>query len=409
MGLTETGYIIRTPQEIQDILVASLKKEVPEFQLQPADIQSNLLNTSICGLMEHENIMAEFFNSLSASGKNISLFKQFAESIGLRQLKEYKSQVVLEFSGPYGAFIPKGTKAKNENGDIFTTQENAVIPTTQKAQVLALGDSENVSVENEINILVSQLTDGISVTNPAPSLAFIPKETDDELIRRVQSRLRSARKGGVDYALSMLKSLQGVDRRLIKFRNLDIETPIESTEPNTSIVRISSGIEAIIGGGDNEKIALLLYLSFLETQKLISKPSGNDDGRTVSLDLIVNNNIIPIKFTRPKLLKMKLTFKPSFSGIITTPTSLEGLLSKKITIYINSLEVGTPLNLISLNNLIVPLLIESGINDYNIKMLSYEIELNDVKVNFDEQTGYLKEIEHDCYLQLVEFGVNIVA
>ena len=173
-------------------------------------------------------------------------------------------------------------------------------------------------------------------------------------------------------------------------------------------MRYSRGIETIVGGGENDKIALALFLSFLETQKLISNPSNKESERTVQLDLDMYNSIIPIKFTRPKMLEIKITFQPSFSGIITTPTALEGVLAKNITTYINSMQVGTPLNAVSLNYLVMPLLLSSGIKDYNVKSLGWKIEINNVKTDFDQQTGYLKEIAHDCYLVLKEFAVSIV-
>lgn len=398
MGLSDIGYTIRTPEEMQAAVVNRIKQNVPSFILQPADIQSNFINTTIAGLLEYENIMAELFNSFSGNTNNITLFRQLAESLGLRQLKDFKAQVTLEFSGAYGVFIPKGTKAGNEAGDIFETQEDAVIPTTGKIQLYALSDTENVSNAGEITTLISQLSDGVTVTNPSASFAYIPQETDEELKMRVQARLRSPRKGGVDYAQSILRSLEGVDRRLIKFRSLEVETDM----------RYSRGIEAIIGGGENDQIALALFLSFLETQKLISNPSNNETERTVQLDLDVYNSVIPIKFTRPKMLELKITFQPSFSGILTTPTALEGLLASKITEHINSMQVGTPLNSVSLNYLVMPLLISSGIKDYNVKSLGWKIEINNVKTDFDPQTGYLKEIAHDCYLVLKEFGVSII-
>lgn len=397
MALTNNGYTIRQPQEIRDALVARITNTIPDFLLQPADVQSNIINTGIAGLLEYENLMAEVFNSFSASGKNMFLFRQLAESLGMQQRDEYKAQVMLEFSGKYGDFIPSQTKVESENGDIFITQENIIIPSTKTAQVLALGDTENISQANTITKIVSQLSDGISVTNPSASLAYIPSETDDEFVSRIQARLRSPRKGGIDYATSILQSVEGVDNRLIKFKIVNIITSEVSTR----------AVEAIIGGGSNENVGLALFLSFLETQKLLSNPSDSDESRTISIDVNVNNNIIPIKWTRPKLLQIELLLKITFQGKLVTPKELEGLLSKEVINYVNTLRVGTPLNKNSINLIILQILAKNNLEPYNIKNLDYEVKINNENTTFSEDTGFLQEVKDDCYLELVAFNVTI--
>lgn len=404
MALTQEGYIKRTAAEIKADLINSLQQTIPEFTQQNADLQSDLIDTSIEALLQYEDMMNTLFNAYAPDYANADLFKKFAESIGLRQREAFQAQVTLTFSGKFGDFIPKGTIVTDVNGVVeFKTQDNIVLDTTGTGSVIALSDTEETWEASTIGTLKTIVGTGISVTNKVASLKYIAQETEAELKARAQAKFRSVRQGGKLYATSLLQGLEGVDRRLVAFYD---KTITQEWEGNNYFIK---GIEAVVGGGADEQVAKALYLSFLETQKLVSSPSSNEAStRTRDVTLYVYDNAVNVRFTRPKLLQLKLKMNIAFTSMISTPVALQQLTQSAVTNYINTLQVGISINKYSLIEIIMPILVDAGMPSYTMKSIdfTYALGVDGVYGGFNSD-GFIKEVEFDCYVELIEYGVEI--
>lgn len=407
MPLTQQGFVKRTASEIKEDLINHISQTLPDFTEQDADLTSDILNTSIISILQYEDMLNTLFNGYSPDFSNASLFKAFAESVGLRQRVAFNAQVTLTFSGKFGDFIPKDTICTDAQGLVeFKTQDNIVLDTTGTGSVLALSDTLEVWDAGQIATIKSIVGDGIAVTNKVASLKFIDEETEDELKARVQAKFRSVRQGGKLYAESMLKGVEGVDRRLVAFYD---KTITQTFEQNTYYIK---GIEAVVGGGKDEEVAKALYLSFLETQKLVSNPSNNEAStRSREITLYIYNNPVTVRFTRPKLLQIGLQMNISFTSNISTPIALQNLTQSAVTNYVNNLTVGTPINLYSLIEIVMPILVDSGIPSYTMREISfiYKISNDTIDTSYKafNDSGFIPEILDDCYCELSEYGVVI--
>lgn len=407
MPLTQQGFVKRTASEIKEDLINHISQTLPDFTEQDADLTSDILNTSIISILQYEDMLNTLFNGYSPDFSNASLFKAFAESVGLRQRVAFNAQVTLTFSGKFGDFIPKDTICTDAQGLVeFKTQDNIVLDTTGTGSVLALSDTLEVWDAGQIATIKSIVGDGIAVTNKVASLKFIDEETEDELKARVQAKFRSVRQGGKLYAESMLKGVEGVDRRLVAFYD---KTITQTFEQNTYYIK---GIEAVVGGGKDEEVAKALYLSFLETQKLVSNPSNNEAStRSREITLYIYNNPVTVRFTRPKLLQIGLQMNISFTSNISTPIALQNLTQSAVTNYVNNLKVGIPINLYSLIEIVMPILVDSGIPSYTMREISfiYKISNDTIDTSYKafNDSGFIPEILDDCYCELSEYGVVI--
>lgn len=403
MPLTQNGYVKRTASEIKADIVTRLQQKLPDFTEQNADLQNDLLDTSIEPILQYEDLMNALFNAYSPGYANDDIFRKFAESLGLRQRAKFQAQVTLTFSGKYGDFIPANTIVTDAEGQVeFKTQENIVCDTTGTASVLALSETEDVWNSGTLTTIKSIVGEGISVTNKSDSLKYIPEETEEELKARAQAKLRSVRQGGKMYAEGLLKGVEGVDRRLVAFYDKTIVSEFEQKP------FYSKGIECVIGGGSDTEVAKALYLSFLETQKLISNPSGDEAStRKRSVFLYVYNNPVQVDFTRPKLLELGLQMNIAFTSAISTPVALQQLTQKAVTEYVNALKVGTQVNKYSLIEIIMPILVDAGMPSYTMKNIDFTYKIGDSQYGPFNDDGYIQEIEYDCYCILQEYGVVI--
>lgn len=237
--MTAKGYVRRTPEAIRESIIKKQKELNPNFEKLPLDVQANLIDTAIAKLCEYENIVENMFNAYSLDGSNEFFFKQMGEELGLRMKNAYNAQVLLRFKGLAGDIIPPYTKVKDSTGYYtFETQDRVVVDTTGQVEVMAYGEADSVVSANKLVFLESVLSDGITVTNPQPSMEKIETESFDEFRLRAQARLRSPRLGGRLYAESLIKSLDGVDPRLVSFeardftREYDIANPGAEYEPD---------------------------------------------------------------------------------------------------------------------------------------------------------------------------------
>lgn len=575
--MTAKGYIRRSAEELQEAIIKKIKERIPSFEKLPYDVQSNLIDTAVAKLAQYENMLDVMFNAYSLDGSNEFFFKQMGEELGLRMKNAYNSQVTLRFKGLPGDIIPLHTIVQDSSKQHkFETMKRVVIGTTGEVDVLAYGESESIIPAGELTFLVSILSDGIAVTNPQASLAKINEETFEEFKFRAQARLRSPRMGGRLYAETCLKSIEGIDPRLISFyardytREYDVSNPelnLDETEENKpippaekpngiipeSVVRLVklinegqtrpnittlqqyvdskytldvnvqekefvhlynkdnpnnyiyyntrwyevkfrrpgnmsivegygrgqnilaenyevipetgntqlyfckspgnrigfyenrnskltllfgpqvdidesnkpdiknyiriTGIESVVGGGDDYEVALALYQSFFETQKLLSNPSDNNKDRRKKITLGLYNNTFPVAFTRPKLIELNLKFKISAFKKSVSSLSVKNATKEYLEKAINSLKVGSDITINQLNQIIMPGLIDIDIQPVEVKTMGWEYDIGNFKDKEDGQKPNWKdfdidnkipEIEFDCYCILVRYEVNVV-
>lgn len=404
MPLTQNGYVKSTVEEIKNKITEEVRQAVPDFMEQPADLQNNLIDTSLADLLQYEDMMSTLFNAYSPAFANKEIFRKFAESVGLRAKQEFKAQVTLTFKGKFGDLIPKNciVSPKNEKSVQFLTADAAILGTTGEASVLAYSETANQFQPDTITEIKSALSDGITVTNKSASLKYIPAETEEQLMKRAQAKMRSARLGGKLYATSLLNSIEGVDPRLVAFYNINVEQTVQDTS------LFVKGIEAVIGGGRDEEVALALYKSFLETQKLVSSPSSNETNRTAQVTVYVNNNPEEILFTRPKLVEVGLKLFLTFSSSLSSPIAIQNLTVETITNYVNSLQVGIPISQYALIEKIIPLLTDAGIPAYTLTSIKFQYFTGEDNNPRDfSANGFIPEIEKDCYASLMSYSVEI--
>lgn len=405
MPLEANGYVKRSPPEIKEALVKDLQNNSPEWVVAAADVQNNILDAAIPAIMQFENLMADMINSFAPGNANDFMWEQLATSLNLQRQQKFQSQVELEFKGPKGLIVPQGTTISSEDDSFtFEIEENGVIDSTGVVRLTGYSDSEEVATPNSLTKINQVISDDLVVTNPTASLKFIPEETLAQLKERAQMKLRNPRKGAFDYAMFKLLSIQGVDRRLIQFRIIDYN--IKTQENEIDIIKNIRGVEAIIGGGEVAEVALALFESFVETQKLISQPSGNEESRSVAFTLTFAGSPIVINFTRPKLLNLEITLSATFQNTSVTSESLDGMVRTYLTNYINNKRVGTSFNKNTLDKIIMNLLEKGGVVSENIVKLDYELKVNNEETRFDAK-GYLSEVEYDCYLILTDLVCKI--
>lgn len=401
MGLTAQGYEKRQPSDIKDVIIKELQNAGSPFLELPADIQNNLIDSAIPIMLQFENIAAEIINGYGPDYANDYIWINLANSLGLTRKSKVKAGVELKFTGTPGTYIPKDTEV-----GAFKTDESITLDSTGTALVQAYSESEVFAEAETLTDINATIADDLKVTNPESSIEALGEESIADLRQRSKTILRSSRKGGIDYALARLKAVKGVNPQLIKFRFLDYNYQVEVDD--IAVLKNVQGIEAIVGGGDANQIAGVLFDSFLETAKLISQPSNNETDRTINAIVRYYGSELPIAFTRPKNLPLKFRMTFTFRGVMVTSTSAEGIIKQPFTDFINNRQLGAPLNKNTLDMFIFSKFAEHGIDTTGFVGIKYTITKGEEAIEFDSE-GFITEIKHDCYLTLAGLQIEIAA
>lgn len=389
MPLTSQGYQIRQPSAIKEDLVKYMLTQNPSFDEFSADIQNNLLDTAVPIILQFENLIAELCNCYAPAYSNDFIWESLASTLGLTYRNEVKGQVSLQFKGETGTYIPEETEV-----GAFKTTRAVTIGTTGVVNVTATTDSE---VEAEANTLteINGNLEGVTVTNPSPSIAYTPQETPEELKKRAQAILRNPRIGSVDYAVGELKKIDGVVERLISVGWVQTDT--------------QQGIELVIGGGDDYEIANTLVGAFLNLERLFSVPSDNETDRTTKLNITYCGSTLDVQWTRPKHIQLLLKVNLTFRGVTVYEGKMKELMLERLEKYINNRKVGLPLNQNTLNSVLYEVLEIQGVDRMYLESAEWLAENEEANQLTWDAYNYLECMKKDCYATLIGFELKIKA
>lgn len=402
--LDNKGYQPYTPQELREELIKRNKKDNLEFEDRPASLQNNLIDTGVVFATYFEQLISDLFNGYAIGHAPELLFESAGADFGLRRKGSYKSQVDIKFEGTQGTLIPRGTTIQDTNKSVtFKVEEDVVIGSTGETIVTCYSDDELIPP-----LAVGALTElpnikGLTASNINTPTEPQKEESFEDFRKRVQQIMRNPRGGSFEYLEAKIKGIEGVESR-----SVSINVGEQQSQGKTY-----KGYEVIVAGGKPSDIAYELMRSGgINPLSFISTPSNNESTRTVTQNLILNSQSIPYKFTRPKLIKLRLKINISVIGITTTNTSLNALTKPAMEEYINSSCVGQKINYASLTTHFMKGFALAGGTDENINAKSFTFECKDLTagvggtlINFTTQ-GFL-DLKHDQYCTLAEYVVEI--
>lgn len=389
-GFTISGYVKRTPAEIKASMLSRNQQYNPGFAEWSADIQNNLLDTSVQPVLEVENLMADTANSFAPGNSNDFMKEQLAATLGLKYKDETKAKVTLKFSGDVGVYIPKGTKVSED----FTTDAAVSIASTGTAYVTASSESTATFAAGAINEIKSVVDSSLSVTNPAASMPYKAAESADELWRRAQQRLRNPNIGSTDYAQSLILQCEGTEERLVNFNFIDSDT--------------KRGIEAIVGGGDTAEVASALFQAFASLQNLVSAPSNNETDRSVVWNLSYYGSVLPITWTAPKRLNLSIEIAVTFYYVSVYEGKLAEQAQSLFEGEINERKVGMPISKTLFDSLVMQAISTMNVELQYVSKIDYTIKDNDTSSALAwDANNYLQGIEKDVYTELAEFKLSV--
>ena len=387
------GYQPNTPEEIRQNLQELFTQKVPNFTSRPADLQSNIIDAFATGLIYVEQQLSILFNAYSPSFAPDFLFELRAAEQGLRRKGAFKSSVDIQFEGSAYSVIPANTGVTGTDLPTYTILEDVMIPSTGRILVTAYCNDTTIPTigVGALNTITTNLK-GITASNISTPTEPQEQESMDTFRKRVQAIWRNPRGGSYEYLLNQIQAIEGVDSRAVR---LNVN---------------GNSVELIVAGGEPADIAFtMMSAGGITPVPFVSNPSQSQTNRTVTQNLILNNQAIPYKFTRPLNIQIGIKVKLPLTNITATNNEVEAVTQMAMEDYINNLKVGTPVNITSLTQVFIKAFEATGGSAININANTISYEVTNLTqtgtINFNSQ-GFL-ELQNDWYLTLSQYSVVI--
>lgn len=397
-GFSKNGWQPPTPQELREQLQEYLISEVPSFHERPADIVSNLVDGGTAFGMWLVLQLQTFFNGYAPSYGDDFIFELRASEVGLRRKSSYGSSVDVKFTAPPFTTIPEDTPITGEGLPTYLTLKTIIVGQTGEVITTAYCDDPiipDIGI-GQLNQLGISLRD-VTVENVSTPTKPQDDESFEEFVKRCQLQWASAKGGSVSYLLSALRAIDGVVQRAVKIQ-----------------VNTNGSYEVLIDGGDPLDIAWAMFeCGGILPNVFVSNPSLSQTNRTITQNIILNTQSIPLKFTRPLKVDIRIKASLPLKGITLNNFGVTQATQEAMVNFINSTEIGEAVNQIALQNAFMNAFLQSGAEATNIRATSIRFEVFNItgggstSINFDGE-GYL-QLQPDWYLNLSKYEVALNA
>lgn len=326
--VTENGISAPSYEEILTYLQGEARRIFGEDINLDADTQDGQLIAIFAAAINDVNSQAiATYNSFSPlTAKGIALDNAVAVN-GVKRQQATASQVDLEIVGQAGTTIINGVATDNfENRWLLPAQ--VVIPVegeiTVTAEAEELGAIE--ATPGTITKIGTPTLGWQSVTNPSGATVGVAVETDNQLRERQTKSTALPSVALWDGILASLLNLEGVTR--VSGINNDTDQTDSNGIPAHTIAMI-------VEGGQVDEIGETIFLKKCEGTGTFG------DVKTTYIDDYGFPN--QIRFSRPTIVPIyvTLTIDPAADYI----SSVAGEIKQRIVDYINSLAIGTSVNI----------------------------------------------------------------
>ena len=341
--MTSAGAQPTPPNDLLANLITRVAEKVPGYTANlPAGLITDLASTAVGALALIDQARVDLINSVSPYGANIPLLMQLGNIYGAQKGLSTNTAVYVVFEALPGFGIPKGFVVGDGNYQ-YAVSRDTVVPEsgqTEPVYCVAITSGSWAVPEGTVTQVITSVPKDqpVKCTNLTAGMPGQEAQTWASYRAEVMESGMFGVQGTPDCFKAMLKSVSGVRENLISFRQSSLGKWV-----------------AVVGGGDPYDVAYAIYKSVPDISKLtndVSNPSGAAvEKRTVSI-----------------------TVSPDVDDYVD-PAGIAMAVQQNVADYINSIEVGHPINLLRIQDIFtssVKLLVDATL----ISTISVSIGIN---------------------------------
>ena len=344
LGLT----VPLTPEEIRNNLIEAIVNTNPNFSDLAGSPQNLLVDEGAYVLSFNQNIYINILSGLYPYYTTSQQLQTIGASVGLPKKTTQNLSVEVVFTGTQGAFIPINTIVQDSTSvvKVATTQDITIgsTPTIVVCTTL-IGEDITFIAPNTLTQLATNIVGVNSVNNPNPGYGLTSPETDSQYQTRLYQCFQMNKIGTIQQCLSLLKSVNGVNSRLVNIA-----------------INLDKTVNIVVGGGSDSDVANAIYISTLGLAKIKAVATT---GQVVQFTITDSNTVFNTEWVRPKQANLSITINYSIPIGISSAT-FQGVVGNALITYVNNLQLGEALNTLQMYNACIFALNQSGIVDINL-------------------------------------------
>jgi len=405
--LGPAGMVTQTPAAVQQELLANVAATNPGYTANlPGTLIEDISSTDVAAILLCDSALVELVNSVTPYGANQFLLNQLGQIYGVQQGQNTNTSVYVVFSGPAGFIIPVGFTVSDGTYN-YTVQDGGIIATGGDSSPLyCLATTAGTwSVPANTVIIVSTSVPSpnvVTCTNPQPGTPSPGAQSVESYRSQVLQAGLAASQGMARYLKTLLANVSGVQPRLISVVQaaggwkiivgggnpyeiayaiytalFDISALVGSTISVTAITQAAaaqvttdlnhgltsgdsttiSGVTGMTGANGTWTVTVIDEKTFTIPYNSSAAPAYVSGGEltpnTRNQTVSVNDypNVYNITFVVPPVqsVSISLTWNTISTNAVSS-SSMAALGAAALVEYINSISVGSPINLFELQN-----------------------------------------------------------
>lgn len=334
--ITSAGAIPTSLNDLNAALVSGAVALAPGLTTTlPGSLIEDLSSTGTGALAVQDQAAVDLINSISPLRANPVILVQLGQVYGVAQGVGSNTSVFVVFSGSPGFVINSGFTVSDGTHQ-YVTQDPAIISgggSSASTFCLAVDAGTWAIPANTVTEMVSSVPSTISltVTNPATGIPG----TDGQSLADYQAQVIQAglavATGTAPFLKTTVQKVSGVQARLVSMR------------------QTGGGWQIIVGGGDPYQVALAIFQALFNIQDL---QGAATEGSTETIAINDFPNTYEIVFVVPALqtVAMTVTWNTVATANFVSEAIVISLVQPAIANYVNSITVGEPMSVLSLQD-----------------------------------------------------------
>lgn len=316
-GVSAQGFTIKTTAEITADLnakfIGAFGNQFDVSPEMPDGVTIGIIADALGGVWEQAEAAYNAFSRPDTFGVGLD---KLSELNGVTRIKNRPTSVAITFAGTAGTVVPSGYAIKTEDGLVFQTVAQAVLPAIVTAKCTTMGAIKILA--GDVHLLTTAIDGLTGASNLEPGITGIVKEEDPALRSRGASATISRGTNSMDAIYEGVRSL-----------NLPYIAIIENDEEVTVDGIPAKSFLTVVEGGTPEEVSRIIY---------DNKPQGVKAFGAI-LTTIMDSKGYPhtVGISRPT---------PTDVSIIASITNLPGasvdsatLVDEALVEYINNLNI----------------------------------------------------------------------
>lgn len=248
-GISESGITIKSYDEIVASMEQKFKLEFgDEFDTTPESPDGQNIRIMAAFMADQWILAEQAYHSYNPSVVKGFGLDNLVRLNGVTRIVNTPTRVGLRFDGveSVGEMIFPGTICETADGIQFATTSTVIVPGETMAVCQTLGAI--VINPGEVNIIAGEAPADLTVTNDAPGITGVIRETDPQLRAR---RERSLVRAGTATAEAIYSALADLNLQFVAILENDSDVTVDGVPPHS--------FNTVVEGGALQDIAQRIY------------------------------------------------------------------------------------------------------------------------------------------------------